>query len=301
MVHDRSFDCWRGTLRAYAGREFALAGRRFSILEKSRGVGGRVATRRTEERAFDHGAQFYKVDARHPYDLFWQEANVAKTWFTKRGETYRASPGGLTKIAKSLMVPDTIELNRRVIGLVRLKDHWQVMIEDGASFESRQVILTAPLPQSLDLLKSANVTPPAGLTEMAYAPAIVGLVSLSSGLELVYVQSPNADIFSIANQRSKEVSAEEALTVTMSPEWSAAHFALNDSELATKIELALKSQVRASIIDIQIKKWRYAHPLRTWTAAFAQVAEDLYLAGDAFGGASVNGAVFSGCELAHFI
>ena len=31
------------------------------VLEKSRGIGGRMATRRTLETRFDHGAQFYRV------------------------------------------------------------------------------------------------------------------------------------------------------------------------------------------------------------------------------------------------
>lgn len=32
-----------------------------TIFEKSRGFGGRVATRRVDDFSFDHGAQFFKV------------------------------------------------------------------------------------------------------------------------------------------------------------------------------------------------------------------------------------------------
>ena len=42
----------------------ARAGRSVVVLEKSRGVGGRMATRRVGEAVCDHGAQFFTVRGR---------------------------------------------------------------------------------------------------------------------------------------------------------------------------------------------------------------------------------------------
>ncbi len=41
-----------------AAAELQRAGRRVLVLDKGRGVGGRLASRRIEGAAFDHGAQF---------------------------------------------------------------------------------------------------------------------------------------------------------------------------------------------------------------------------------------------------
>ena len=46
-------------------RTLMQAGHRVSVFEKSRGTGGRMATRRTEFGSFDHGTQYFTVrDAR---------------------------------------------------------------------------------------------------------------------------------------------------------------------------------------------------------------------------------------------
>ena len=44
-----------------AARELSDAGWRVTVLDKGRGVGGRMATRRTGGARFDHGAQFFTV------------------------------------------------------------------------------------------------------------------------------------------------------------------------------------------------------------------------------------------------
>mgnify|MGYP001382774367 CR=1 FL=1 len=42
-------------------RTLVQAGHRVTLFEKSRGAGGRMATRRSEFGGFDHGAQFFTV------------------------------------------------------------------------------------------------------------------------------------------------------------------------------------------------------------------------------------------------
>ena len=44
-----------------AAGELVASGRRVVVLEKSRGVGGRMATRRVGDTVCDHGAQFFTV------------------------------------------------------------------------------------------------------------------------------------------------------------------------------------------------------------------------------------------------
>ncbi|MFM7290648.1 MAG: FAD-dependent oxidoreductase, partial [Planctomycetia bacterium] len=44
-----------------AATELVAGGRRVVVLEKSRGVGGRMASRRVGEAVCDHGAQFFTV------------------------------------------------------------------------------------------------------------------------------------------------------------------------------------------------------------------------------------------------
>lgn len=44
-----------------AARSLAASGHDVSVLDKGRGVGGRLATRRIGDAVLDHGAQFFTV------------------------------------------------------------------------------------------------------------------------------------------------------------------------------------------------------------------------------------------------
>jgi renalase len=67
-----------------AARTLMQAGHRVTVLEKSKGVGGRMSTRRTEFGNFDHGAQYFTVrDARFRQMMQWALGNapeIARPW-----------------------------------------------------------------------------------------------------------------------------------------------------------------------------------------------------------------------------
>ena len=109
-----------------------------------------------------------------------------------------------------------------------------------------------------------------------------------------YRELENGDVFSIANQKAKGLSATPAWTVTLKPEMSEMLYERSDSELSTLILEELKKiDPEFEHTEIQIKKWRYSHPLHRATALYNTPAVNLYLAGDAFGGGSLNGAARS--------
>jgi predicted NAD/FAD-dependent oxidoreductase len=67
-----------------AARTVQANGARVLVLDKGRGVGGRLATRRTASGVFDHGAQFFT--ARDPQFRLrveaWQAAGIVRPWAT---------------------------------------------------------------------------------------------------------------------------------------------------------------------------------------------------------------------------
>jgi renalase len=67
-----------------AARTLIQAGYRVTVLEKSRGAGGRMSTRRSEFGSFDHGAQYFTVrDARFRRMMQWAletAPDIARPW-----------------------------------------------------------------------------------------------------------------------------------------------------------------------------------------------------------------------------
>lgn len=159
-----------------AARKLTEAGLRVCVLEKSRGVGGRLATRRIAtaqgEVRVDHGAQYFTCRSAEFREFVKPliEQGVVAPWLeaiptlTLEGilpadaaHTYPryCCPQGMNNLAKTLAAGLTIHRDQRT-SQVKLDANncWQVITETGEVFEGQALILTPPPRQSLDLLGS---------------------------------------------------------------------------------------------------------------------------------------------------
>jgi renalase len=281
-------------------------------LEKSRGLGGRIATRRDNEVTYDHGAQFYKVYKDKPFHLDerWTSEGHVFSWIESQDFYLKCSPGGLTSITKSIADRQSIVFEKKVHLLeqffdpVSLSPQAKVHLESGEVYFARAVYLTAPVPQCLEIFERSKIEYPAELNQIKYAKALVGLLEVQSDLQQVidfkYLENVDSEIFSISNQFNKKVSSKLAFTVVMRPAWSEQFFDLNDDksldEIIEKFYHFFKNfDPSFQVIRAQLKKWRYSHPLRSYSKKYETLGQDrnIFILGDAFGGGSIRGAIES--------
>lgn len=274
------------------------------ILEKSRGVGGRMATRRAFETRFDHGAQFYrvKVDIKEQHQQ-WKKADASHHWFTSVMGEHWCAKSGMTTLAKELGAGLDIQL-QKLIHTISYDNHiWTLTSDQGESWKCHHLIITAPLPQIIQIIERSNLT--SGLIseefnelrDITYTKALVALVTLEKEInlnEFGYEEYQSGDFFSIADQKTKGVSAIPALTITMSPEFSDQNFEqADDISLDTILQKFKIKYPVAKVIHSELKKWRYCRPLKTYKSLFIKAAPQFYCIGDAFGGSSLLGAIRS--------
>ncbi|WP_342130651.1 NAD(P)/FAD-dependent oxidoreductase [Hydrogenophaga sp. OTU3427] len=69
-----------GLAGVVCARTLVQAGHRVTLFEKSRGVGGRMATRQTEFGGFDHGAQYFTVRDQRFVQLLKTVPQLARPW-----------------------------------------------------------------------------------------------------------------------------------------------------------------------------------------------------------------------------
>lgn len=281
-------------------KRLKASGQTVVILEKSRGVGGRMATRRFEGARLDHGAQFIKLKSSEL--PAW--ALHSKKWTQQNETSFFASPTGMTAIAKSLATDLDIQLEHLVTRIERNQSHWTVFVENKAMREFDQIYMTCPLPQSLQILKNSAVTYPSELDHIHYAKALVGLFVFDKSPAFLptLLIDPTENIAIVANQQSKEVSEIPAYTFTMSASWSESRFELSEAEQLAQMVEEIKNWLGPKSKEFtpthsQVKKWRLSHPLasatRTNQNLFCDLGRGLYLIGDAFGGGSLGGAARS--------
>jgi predicted NAD/FAD-dependent oxidoreductase len=102
----------------------------------------------------------------------------------------------------------------------------------------------------------------------------------------------------VADNRQKGVSATSAMTIHANAAWSEAHW--NDDAKATIAALLAEAGPflgNAIVVESQLKKWRFATPRTLWPDACwlaTSGAGPVVIAGDAFAGPRVEGAVLSG-------
>lgn len=241
------------------------------VLEKSRGLGGRLATRRGNSTRFDHGSPEIPNSIHEilgvPPDLARKE--------------------GATALAKALGSDLHIEKNSRATRIVKESDHWSILCEDERVFEATHVVLTAPLPQALELLQQSSISIPESLPAIHYDKAVVVLSENCPGKSAL---SP--PIESLMDEHQKGISPAPAWTLIFSPQWSEANFDLDEPALREKVIREIQHQSpdfrpnSDSGFSMEIKKWRYSKPQKTLKEPYMGLssAPGLYLCGDAFSG-----------------
>ena len=144
-----------------AARVLSKSGIDVLVLDKGRGVGGRMATRRLDSHRFDHGAQavFCTTDWLEATAREWQLEQVvhpceypaiSPTTGTKFGPVCGVK--GMSSIAEHLASDLRVRTGYRVTSLSRVGLSWHARGVDDGGVNADSIILTAPVPQAIDLL-----------------------------------------------------------------------------------------------------------------------------------------------------
>ena len=302
-----------------AARQLVAADAEVVVVDKGRSPGGRLATRRIGGATLDHGAQFFTVRSpafqRQVDD--WTDRGLVSIWShgfdSDDGHPRHMAPGGMTSLAKDLAVgldvrcstmAFTIRPNAAQPSVLSSDESWQVVIDDGTEHDADAVIVTTPLPQAFALLADSRIDLPDQLMRTDYDRTITLLATLDRAPAIPApggLQGPTPDLSFVADNMAKGVSAAPAITVHASAGWSEAHW---DDEV-DDLQAALTDLVsawlgEATIVEAQVKKWRFATPRTPWPDP-CWVAEGgrVVLAGDAFDGPRVEAAHNSGLAAAH--
>lgn len=292
------------------------------VVDKAKGPGGRLATRRIGAAVLDHGAQFFTVrsGALQARVDRWLADGVAEEWC--RGfdpvdgyPRYRVT-GGMNQLAKHLRaeLDQSVEMvtRQRVEAIIPGPDRWAVSYHAASRTidEADAIIATPPVPQTVELLEAGAAMPGGELRErletMIYHRVIGVLIRLDRSPELPEpgaLQQPDHPVFSfVADNQAKAISPEPAVTFHLGHARSAELWDRSDDEVLDAIADELTAHLGpATAIETQVKRWRYAGPVTPAPEASLQIATEpgpLLLAGDGFAGAKVEGAFLSGLDAA---
>jgi renalase len=285
-----------------AARALVQAGFSVLVLDKSRGVSGRAASKRLENGAvLDYGAPCFTVrnEALRQYVQTLERRGVAQVWqygghlwrdgvieSSPDGYPRYALPNGISSLGKHLRdeIPSLeIEQSALVSAVWSNNFGYRVVLENGDIHTARAVLVNTPAPQALSLTKNIleNQTFHA-LERVKFAPCWALLVGLDSAPDVPWrglkLHHP---IFSWASLEHTKDRQAAALVLHANPEWSAANLEQSSQNIAPMLLQAAQSLFGDWVLPNQVlaHRWRYAQATSAHPAAF--VAQDgLVFCGD---------------------
>lgn len=252
-----------------AGRTLADAGHRVTLAEKSRGLGGRLATRSTEFGGIDHGAQYLTARSKPFRALMTGLSNdgTVAPWTPAdkdRTDEWHVGTPGMRDLATPLAKDLAIRLGSRVVRIERDGQRFDAMIESGdgtaiSTFDA--VISTAPAAQARDLLEPLDAQFQAlGAVEMA--PCWAGLFAFDQTEKRPFeFRRPSGDPLAwIACNGSKPQRRGETWIVHASPHWSRANLERERDDVIDDLLDAFSRDTGISAAPVHAKahRWRYA-------------------------------------------
>ncbi|BBD69668.1 FAD dependent oxidoreductase [Nostoc commune NIES-4072] len=315
-------------------QQLSQAGYSVLVVEKSRGLGGRLATRRLHGTCADHGACYLKpkgelfkrfveiLRSRHILEV-WTEEVYELTAGTPLSEPKNRSPRyvapeGMSAIAKSLAPGLEILLNQRVIAITpTVENSWRLTLESSnEELAAKALVVAIPAPQAVMLLEPLGESVLDAvfldnLRSVEFYPSISAIAGYSSTSQplpqwkaLTFVDDP--DLAWIGLDSSKRPNSQQPhFVVQSSADFAQRH--LESQDLQPVGQLMLQRAAKSLSLPwlntpewMQVHRWRYAFPSRPWHEAFLSAGTPLPLicCGDWCGGNLAEGAMLSGLAAA---
>jgi renalase len=290
-------------------------GIKVTVLDKGKGIGGRLATRKIKEGVFDYGAQYFSVNNLQFQQWVdeWLQAGIITEWckgFTLEDNNKTRYRGVVSNrsIAKYLARNLTVHTSTKVIKL-NYSDRWLIKTESGHNFLGEILIMTPPVPQTLALFNDSNIVIPDALKnsleQITYYQCIAVLALLSKPSNISFpggILLNQEPLIWLADNYQKGISPHYAVTLHATPKFSETYWD-SDNEIITNLLFNTASNwLNNSVIEYQVHRWRYSLPRTFYHQPYCALTElPLVIAGDAFVSPKIEGAVLSGIAAANYV
>ena len=298
-----------------------------TIIEKSRGVGGRAATRRKNGCTYDHGANYVTPDddLEELIDDLGTEGLIeieAPVWtFDSEGEI---GPGkesdrpaltyeeGITQFSKRVLsrADATLDTDTRIETIARDGERWRVESED-SKYEFDALVMTPPAPQTAALLAEAEwddsirTDLKREIEAVPYRTILSVLLHYPFEIDRPYYALVNTDKNHEIGWLSREEcktghvpDGESLFVVQMAPDWSIERYGETEeaiAEAAAELAADLLEEPYLSTPDwTDIQRWRHALPDDGADSSTIERGEEhsLFFAGDWVAGEGRVAAAF---------
>lgn len=284
-----------------AGRLLAQAGHEVTILEKSRGFGGRMATRYTGkdlQLKLDHGVSYFTADSPEFQQftaelldkkiiqlwgedfLFYDGEKIVERNPNKRDSAIFTAVDGMNSIGKYLSRWVDVKSDTKVGGLThigenrRKKRSWMINLLSRETFEADAVIIATPAPQAYGILNTttdevSTLKMIREIDEVSYDPSYSLMLGYGDTVHPKWqaIQCKNSSIRFISNEGSKRDVGENCTLVVQSSPAFARNHRHSDEEQVKKALLSELAEIVGGWTTTpewsQLHFWKFSQPMKS--------------------------------------
>ncbi|MAI83777.1 MAG: NADP transhydrogenase subunit alpha [Rickettsiales bacterium] len=294
------------------------------VFEKSRGVGGRMSTRKEPPFNFDHGAQFFKIKTSDFMNFFselftkqiiqpwsfklayFEGRHLRKIKIIKNADKFFVGVPHMDSILKHLSKSCDVILNTKIQKIVRKNNKWMIYDQNKNSYGSFDwIILSLPAEQSLELItKNISFYPLIKKIKMKSCFSLMVGRNQSMNLDFDAALIENEDIAWLAMNNSKPCRLNNhCLLVNSSYEYAAKNINTSKDKILKHLLNTTSNLINNKLVDstmIKIHQWRYVEaecsPIDNY---FIDHDNKVAMCGDWFINSRVEGAFLSANELSN--
>lgn len=295
-----------GVAGLVCARALAGAGLSPHILDKGRGPGGRMATRRTEIGQFDHGAPMIAPETEA--GRAWLAAAVAEgraaRWpaAAEGGKVPHVGTPRMRDLCAGLTAGLNVRQQTEVREIRREGAQWGLRT-DAEEIVAGHVVVTAPAPQAARLLSGAAPEVTARLAQVSFAPCYTLMAGFAHPPATGAVLRPGGAFDLVLRESSKpgRDTGTECWVAHATAEWSRANLEIDRDDAADALLAALEQELGPlpPVRFATAHRWRFARTADPLGTAFAASADGTLLAGGDWAlGPDMEDAVASGEAMA---
>ena len=284
-------------------RRLADAGLAAIVLDKGRGIGGRVATRRVGDLQFDHGAQYVNAHGAGFAAVLHSLGDSVAGWQDGTGRTHNVGVPGMSAIPKALGAGLDIRQNAQVARVVQDDDGWALHL-DTDTMRAARVVVTVPAPQVAGLLGAEHPLV-AALAPVRLVPCLTLMAAVTAPAPFIARQDADDPLAWIAQDSAKPSRPQSAATlwVAQSGEaFSRAYLEESPTQIAARMLPLLCDRLGVTadrVTHASAHRWRYARVTQALGQPFLRSPDaTVYLGGDWCIGPRVEAAWTSGTAIA---
>ncbi len=237
-----------------------------TVLEKGRGVGGRLSTRREGEWRFDHGAPLMQFgDPRTSlYAASWEPDG----YLARVGDMHTGR-GAMSTWPKHLASDVPVKTSVQVQRAMRSGAQWELLDQQGEQHRADVLVLAMPAPQAMTLLGDAAPTVAGALRGVTMAPCWSTMVVFDAPPpvrvteRLLHGELQTDDDRVARCIRQPELPGRptaEAWVVQSGATWSRDHLERTPDEICAELVPLVRAQlaIAGAVRHAASHRWRYA-------------------------------------------